>query len=75
MFYSCNSVKGKFFGMLLYHKYYFAGTLHFLNVELSDQSTSAVPYACGINNDMMKAFYKGGNVIMPVNRGKMVSFY
>lgn len=44
------------------------GTLHFLYVELTDESSAAQPYACGMNNELMKAFYKGGNVIMTVRR-------
>ncbi|XP_052101640.1 uncharacterized protein LOC127735500 [Mytilus californianus] len=42
------------------------GTLHFLYVDLDDGSTAAKPYACGVNNELMRAFYKGGNVIMSV---------
>ncbi|XP_063434962.1 neuroglian-like [Mytilus trossulus] len=44
------------------------GTLHFLYVDLEDTSTAATPYACGINNELMRAFYKGGNVIMTILR-------
>ncbi|XP_063408326.1 neuroglian-like [Mytilus trossulus] len=44
------------------------GTLHFLYVELADESSTAVPYACGRNNELMKALYKGGNVIMTVKK-------
>lgn len=44
------------------------GTLHFLYVELGDESSAANPYACGMNNELMKAFYKGGNVIMTVQK-------
>ncbi|CAG2257758.1 unnamed protein product [Mytilus edulis] len=42
------------------------GTLHFLYVDLEDGSTAATPYACGINNELMRAFYKGSNVIMTI---------
>ncbi|XP_076082728.1 neuroglian-like [Mytilus galloprovincialis] len=42
------------------------GTLHFLYVDLEDTSSQAKPYACGMNNELMKAFYKGGDVIMTV---------
>ncbi|VDI20659.1 Hypothetical predicted protein [Mytilus galloprovincialis] len=44
------------------------GTLHFLYVDIEDGSTAATPYACGINNELMRAFYKGGNVIMTILR-------
>ncbi|CAG2257759.1 unnamed protein product [Mytilus edulis] len=46
------------------------GTVHFLYADLEDSSTAATSYACGMNNELLRAFYKGGNIIMTIRRAK-----